>query len=56
MNDTSYMTVEQELAYLVALIRMKRIACGIDPNTCQRRDDWNEPEPNGLATECRGAK
>ena len=42
-RDLSYMTADQQTAYLAALIRIKRIECGIDPDNCSRREDWNEP-------------
>ncbi len=39
--DLEHMTESQQEAYLAASIRLKRIEHGIDPDTGERRVDWN---------------
>lgn len=41
MPDVENMTESQQAAYLAATVRIKRIEQGIDPDTGERRADWN---------------
>jgi hypothetical protein len=41
MADLERMTESQQQAHLAASIRLKRIEQGIDPDTGERRFDWN---------------